>query len=112
MTDVQLSATSPDAEQDGSPSADDVDAPELIKRAPNLDTAAVDFAKLPETAPRAFQDFPVSDDIKDALTDMGYTSPTPVQCGVVTDAAAGLDLVVQSKTGSGKTAAFGIPLLH
>ncbi len=112
MTDVQLGATSTDAETD-SLSGDDLDAAApQERRAPNLDTAAVDFAKLPETAPRAFEDFPVSDDIKGALADMGYKTPTPVQCGVVTDAAAGLDLVVQSKTGSGKTSAFGIPLLH
>ncbi len=112
MTDVQTSATSTDGESDSSMAGDDLDAPAPEKRAPNLDTAAADFAKLPETAPRAFEDFPVSDDIKGALADMGYINPTPVQCGVVTDASAGLDLVVQSKTGSGKTTAFGIPLIH
>lgn len=47
-----------------------------------------------------------------ALTDSGYTSPTPVQEQAIPAAIAGRDLLVSSQTGSGKTAAFMLPSLH
>ncbi|MCU0692044.1 MAG: DEAD/DEAH box helicase, partial [Polyangiaceae bacterium] len=52
-----------------------------------------------------------SDDVKQALADMGYTHPAPVQHAVYDPAIRGLDLVVQARTGTGKTASFGIPLV-
>ena len=45
------------------------------------------------------------------LKDLGYAAMTEVQAAALPDALAGLDLLVQAKTGSGKTAAFGLPLL-
>lgn len=47
-----------------------------------------------------------------ALTAMGFTAPTAVQAQTVPLALAGRDLLVQSRTGSGKTAAFAIPLIE
>ena len=47
-----------------------------------------------------------------AVTAKGYTSPTPVQSQTIPAALAGSDLLVCAQTGSGKTAAFGIPLLQ
>jgi superfamily II DNA/RNA helicase len=47
-----------------------------------------------------------------ALTESGYTKPTPVQEQAVPAAIAGRDLMVSSQTGSGKTAAFMLPALH
>ncbi|PRC91081.1 DEAD/DEAH box helicase [Solimicrobium silvestre] len=47
-----------------------------------------------------------------ALTEAGYTKPTPVQQQAVPAAIAGRDLLVSSQTGSGKTAAFMLPALH
>jgi superfamily II DNA/RNA helicase len=47
-----------------------------------------------------------------ALTDAGYTAPTPVQQQAIPAAIAGKDLLVSSQTGSGKTAAFMLPSLH
>ncbi len=47
-----------------------------------------------------------------ALTDAGYTAPTPVQEQAVPAAISGRDLLVSSQTGSGKTAAFMLPSLH
>ena len=43
---------------------------------------------------------------------MGYTEATPVQCESIPKVLDGLDLVVQSRTGTGKTAAFGIPIIE
>jgi superfamily II DNA/RNA helicase len=47
-----------------------------------------------------------------ALTDSGYTEPTPVQAQAIPAALEGRDLMVSSQTGSGKTAAFMLPALH
>ncbi len=43
---------------------------------------------------------------------MGYTSPTPIQEAVIQPVRAGQDVVGQAQTGTGKTAAFGIPLVE
>jgi ATP-dependent RNA helicase DeaD len=45
-----------------------------------------------------------------ALADRGYSEPTPVQAAVLTDEAAGRDLLVSAQTGSGKTVAFGLAM--
>ncbi|NCB55556.1 MAG: DEAD/DEAH box helicase, partial [Epsilonproteobacteria bacterium] len=45
------------------------------------------------------------------LNDLGYVSMTPVQRECIPLALAGRDIVAKAKTGSGKTAAFGLPLL-
>jgi ATP-dependent RNA helicase DeaD len=47
-----------------------------------------------------------------SLDAKGYTGPTPVQAETVPRALSGKDLVVQSRTGTGKTAAFGIPIVE
>ena len=47
-----------------------------------------------------------------ALTDSGYSEPTPVQQQAIPAALEGRDLLVSSQTGSGKTAAFMLPALH
>ncbi len=65
----------------------------------------------PPPAPTAFNDMPLSDDVKQALADMGYTHAAPVQQAVLDPASRRIDLVVQARTGTGKTAAFGIPLV-
>jgi ATP-dependent RNA helicase DeaD len=47
-----------------------------------------------------------------SLGEMGYATPTGVQAETIPLALAGQDLVVQSRTGTGKTAAFGIPMVE
>ncbi len=47
-----------------------------------------------------------------ALTEAGYTEPTPVQAQAIPAALEGRDLIVSSQTGSGKTAAFMLPAIH
>jgi ATP-dependent RNA helicase DeaD len=58
-----------------------------------------------------FDALPLSRDVRKAIDDLGYTHPTPVQRAVFEVAARGRDLVVQARTGTGKTAAFGLPLI-
>jgi ATP-dependent RNA helicase DeaD len=47
-----------------------------------------------------------------ALGRAGYLEPTPVQAGLIPPALKGLDLIGQARTGTGKTAAFAIPILE
>ncbi|PLR90930.1 DEAD/DEAH box helicase [Bacillus halotolerans] len=57
-----------------------------------------------------FKNYQIGHDILRALEGLGYTEPTEVQRNVIPAALERKDLVVKSQTGSGKTAAFGIPL--
>jgi len=59
----------------------------------------------------SFDTMPLSDELRRAITELGYTHPTPVQEAVFEPAARGHDLVVQARTGTGKTASFGMPLI-
>ncbi|MFC5580857.1 DEAD/DEAH box helicase [Rhodanobacter terrae] len=47
-----------------------------------------------------------------ALADYGYTQPTPIQTAAIPPALAGHDLLAAAQTGTGKTAAFALPLLQ
>ena len=59
---------------------------------------------------KGFDKFNISDDIKRALQDLGYNKPTEVQDKVIGEALLNKDLLVRSQTGTGKTAAFVIPI--
>ena len=61
---------------------------------------------------RMFADFPISPASLQALGDMGYTHATPVQSTTIEPALAGRDLIVRAKTGTGKTTAFGLPMIE
>jgi ATP-dependent RNA helicase DeaD len=64
----------------------------------------------PATEP-TFDALPLAADVRRAIDAMGYHSPTPVQRAVFEPAVEGRDLVVQARTGTGKTAAFGLPIV-
>jgi ATP-dependent RNA helicase DeaD len=59
---------------------------------------------------RRFADLDLDPEILQGLEDMGYERPMPVQLAVYGPMSAGRDIMVQSRTGSGKTSAFGIPI--
>lgn len=59
-----------------------------------------------------FEALQISAETQKALTALNYTTPTQVQEAVITTFAKGQDLLVKSQTGSGKTAAFAIPLVE
>jgi superfamily II DNA/RNA helicase len=65
-----------------------------------------------DTAPTSFEALGLCDEIVDALTKRGITSPFPVQALTIPDALAGRDVCGKAKTGSGKTLAFGLPVLQ
>ncbi len=60
----------------------------------------------------SFSTLSLRPEILGAITDLGYHEPTEVQAQVIPAALAGKNLIVQSNTGSGKTAAFCIPALN
>jgi ATP-dependent RNA helicase DeaD len=60
----------------------------------------------------AFEDLALGEPIRRGIQDRGYVRPTPVQGRAIPRALTGKDLIVRSKTGTGKTAAFGIPMLE
>jgi ATP-dependent RNA helicase RhlE len=60
----------------------------------------------------SFTDLGLDSRILQALTEEGYTSPTPIQRDAIPAALAARDLLGIAQTGTGKTAAFGLPLLH
>ena len=51
------------------------------------------------------------DSIREAVTEMGWTALMPVQANAIPYMVGGRDMIVQSRTGSGKTGAFLIPML-
>ena len=63
-------------------------------------------------AKRSFSSLSLSPETLSSLEEKGYEAPTPVQEETIPLALAGKDLVVQSRTGTGKTAAFGIPIVE
>jgi ATP-dependent RNA helicase DeaD len=74
-----------------------------------ISTSVLESTESPQSP--NFDILPLSNDLRKAIAELGYTHPTPVQRAVYEPATRGLDLVVQARTGTGKTASFGMPLL-
>ena len=60
----------------------------------------------------SFADLGLSDELLRAITDSGYTEPTPIQRGAIPPVLMGKDMIGIAQTGTGKTAAFVLPLLE
>ncbi|HEY1854894.1 MAG TPA: DEAD/DEAH box helicase [Solirubrobacterales bacterium] len=60
----------------------------------------------------AFKDLGLSPKIQQALDELGYVDPTPIQEEAIPELLGGHDVIGQAQTGTGKTAAFGLPLLQ
>jgi ATP-dependent RNA helicase RhlE len=59
-----------------------------------------------------FKDLGLSDNLLKAIKDTGYTTPTPIQQQAIPPLLAGRDLLGCAQTGTGKTAAFALPILQ
>ena len=59
-----------------------------------------------------FKDFKLSEEVKRALSDIGYEDATEIQSQAIPAIMEGRDLIGQSQTGTGKTASFGLPLIE
>ena len=59
-----------------------------------------------------FSELGLSEPILDALRDVGYESPSPIQEQAIPELLRGHDVIGQAQTGTGKTAAFGLPMIE
>jgi ATP-dependent RNA helicase DeaD len=60
----------------------------------------------------AFKDLGLAPEIQQALDELGYEQPSPIQEKAIPELLSGHDVIGQAQTGTGKTAAFGLPLLQ
>ncbi|HUL59810.1 MAG TPA: DEAD/DEAH box helicase [Anaeromyxobacteraceae bacterium] len=70
-------------------------------------TAASDYV-----SEASFDEMGLSEPVRRAVAERGYVHPTPVQAATFKPARQGKDMIVRSKTGTGKTAAFALPILE
>ncbi len=68
--------------------------------------------KAVDVGPKTFKDLGVIDPLCEACAALGYKVPTPIQAEAIPLALQGRDLIGLAETGSGKTAAFSLPILQ
>ena len=59
-----------------------------------------------------FTSLNLREEIVQAITELGYSEPTPIQAAIIPVMLNGADVIGQAQTGTGKTAAFALPILH
>ena len=59
-----------------------------------------------------FYEFDLKNELLKAIDELGYTEPTPIQSQAIPLMLAGIDVIGQAQTGTGKTAAFALPILN
>jgi ATP-dependent RNA helicase DeaD len=64
-----------------------------------------------EVSENKFAELNLSDDVLESVLSSGYDTPTPIQAQIIPHVLSGRDVLAQSQTGSGKTAAFALPIL-
>jgi ATP-dependent RNA helicase DeaD len=92
----------PEVEAEAAPEAVAEDATgDTIETEDETDDGAITFAKLG-----------LSDALLKSITSVGYEEPTPIQAMTIPELLSGRDVIAQAQTGSGKTAAFGLPIIE
>src|SRR5579871_6146437 len=71
-----------------------------------------DAEKGGSTDPEGFEAMPLHPKLKAGIREIGYAEPTPIQQGTIPEAVGGRDLIGTAQTGTGKTAAFLLPILE
>lgn len=75
------------------------------------DELSPNFDEIVTTA-QGFSKLNLSEDILKALSDMGFSKPSGIQAAAIPQILSGIDIIAKAPTGSGKTAAFAIPILQ
>ena len=78
----------------------------------SVDTNAEMIADVETGISSGFKKLPISETMLEALKVVRYLEPTPIQAGVIPSVMKGIDVLGQAQTGTGKTAAFLIPLIE
>ncbi|OPX15895.1 DEAD/DEAH box helicase [Gordonia polyisoprenivorans] len=68
-------------------------------------------ADRPDADAITFDDLDIDDRVRSAIAEVGYETPSPIQAATIPPLMAGRDVVGLAQTGTGKTAAFAIPIL-
>ena len=107
-----------DIEGQEAPATEDIATEETAAEQVELE-AELEAAEEDEAAEAAetehvvtFDDFDLNDDVMAAIRQMGYTTPTPVQAQAIPLILEGHDVIAAAQTGTGKTAAFTLPVLN
>jgi ATP-dependent RNA helicase RhlE len=82
------------------------------KAAPVVETAAAPETSIFDPAPIPFADLSLDPRLLSGIRDLGWDATRPVQSGVIPFAIAGNDVIACAETGTGKTAAFLVPILQ
>ncbi len=86
----------------------------MTEREAKMETAehAADSEVEDQTQPVSFKDLRLSEPVLQALDELGYENPSPIQAQAIPELLDGHDVIGQAQTGTGKTAAFGLPMLE
>ena len=84
----------------------------MEKTAKNQINESLPEAQQPVTDAATFEELNVQPETLKALKKMGFTTPTPIQSRAIAPIMDGRDLIAKAPTGTGKTCAFGIPLIE
>jgi ATP-dependent RNA helicase DDX47/RRP3 len=85
---------------------------EVSKPASQDATPIADGTPAEDAAPKTFKDLGVMDSLCEACEKLNFKIPTPIQVESIPIALSGKDLIALAETGSGKTAAFALPILQ
>ena len=88
----------------------EIDVPETD--VPETDVSESDIPETDAPAGPTFADLPLGPELQRAVAALGYTIPTPIQAEAIAPLVEGRDLIGQAATGTGKTAAFALPMLE
>ncbi len=99
--DVEADAVEPEAVEPEDFEAEDVEAEDV-------EPEAVE----PEDSPTGFAALGLRNELLASLDKLGYEEPTPIQREAIPHLLSGVDILGQAATGTGKTAAFALPVLH
>jgi ATP-dependent RNA helicase RhlE len=84
----------------------------MMEQTSTIDPQPLDEIAAAQPAPLAFASVGLDDQLQRAVADQGYTLMTPIQAKAIPIVLAGRDVMGAAQTGTGKTAAFSLPLLH
>ena len=83
----------------------------MSEQTTTIETTTSNF-NTPDSSHLAFDKLGLSEPILRAISDAGYTTPTPIQAKAIPQVLSGGDLLAGAQTGTGKTAGFTLPILH